>query len=623
MSPDDDEKPTIETKILEGEYNSVDQLTDDIKRAKDAIDAQHDSARVNGHVKNNSMEGAASELLTLFSSHLDSTSDSKATTHASPSVSNHRNGQIITLRSQTEKGTQQLFSGLQVQRQGDKDVVVDGRRLPNGFDLTDPATMDSTLLAPPKEKRLFGDVFRPRPTVKQLEMPRSRPANRTSTLSFVTEPSLEKGVPINRADYKNQSLPTSIWLSYSKTTAYNDQDALRRQRERALTATDFRAALVANDVAANEADDANALFKKVFSSFTPIYDSSKGLINEQDHNRLYWQRYGKKRLNKIFRTDYPDIEEVNNKQDESEVFDDSFEDVVTNFQPAEDEDPILPQDEPANVDEVLDEISRLLETVHSYQNLRAASVRNPDPSGNELDTYELLRSQLKILVAALPPFALAKLDGNKLQDLNISTNIMVEGVDFHGTGQPDDYTLQRYRAAQQATTVAASRAPQQQTARQQYPTPATVQRFGTTNQSYQAPGVSAQAAYAQRPTANYQSTPSTQRQFPPANTYNPQAAVQQFQRPTPNGYGSYSTQTPQAQHPGYSQTPSQPGYQQRAQQQAALGYGRTASPTKPMMNGQTPFHNPAPYQRPTQQHQQSYSPAPQPTPSQSGVVNGA
>ena len=476
--------------------------------------------------------------------------------------------------------------------------MVDGRRLPNGFDLTAPATMASTLLAPPKDKRLFGDVFRPRPTIKQLDMPRPRSTNRTATLRFETEPLFDKTTPVNRTDYKNQSLPTSTWLSYSKGAGSNDHDVLRKQRERALTATDFRAALVANDVASNEGDDANALFKRVFSSFTPSYDSSKGLVNKGDQNRSYWRRYGQKRLNKIFKTEYPELDEGS----KDSLAEDNFEDVVANFQPLDDEQVESVDDASENVNDVLDEVSHLLETVHSYQNIRAASNRNTEISGDEVDTYELLRSQLSILVSSLPPFAVAKLDGVKLNDLNISTNIMVEGVDFRGTGQPDDYTLQRYRAAQQASS-AATRAPQQPPARTQYPTPATVQRHGSNYvQTTQQP-------YAPRPAPSYQ-TPTTQRPYQPANTYSPQAAVQQFQRPTHNGYyGNQTTQT-------YTQTPSQPGYQQRAQQQA-ITYGRTASPTKPVVNG-IPFYNQAPYQRP----RQPYSPAPQ-TPSQSGVMNGA
>ena len=318
----------------------------------------------------------------------------------------------------------------------------------------------------------------------------------------------------------------------------------------------------------------------------------------------YWRRYGKKRLTKIFKTQYPDLEEDRAKANEFSSIEDNFDEIVANFTPIEDDDEIqLAKDGPNDVSDVLDEVSQLLETVHSYQNIRAASNRNTNISGDEVDTYDLLRSQLSMLVSSLPPFAVAKLDGNKLNDLNISTNIMVQGVDYRGTGQADDYTLQRYRVAQQASSVA-SRAPQPQPARTHYPTPATVPRYGTSFGP-----VAPQTAHTQRTATSYQQTPTTQRPYQ-SNAYNSQAAVQQFQRPTPNGY-SYGAQTPQS----YAQTPSQPGYQQRAQQQA-IAYGRTDSPTKPVVNGQAPYYNQAQYQRP----QQPYSPAPQPqTPAQNAV----
>ena len=506
-------------------------------------------------------------------------------------------GQVITLRSQTEKGTQQLYSGLQMDgSENDAIPTMNARRLPNGFDLTDPAMMDTGILAPTKDRRLFGDVFRPNRTLKQLEVPRSsRTTFRGTTLGFSKETSLDKAAPLNRNDYKYQQLPVSSWLNYNM----NDVQSSKKLRGKSFAQGDLRAALMANDVAAQEKEDGSALFRKAFSSFAPTTDTSKAVVSEQDRDRQWWSKYGTRKLRSIFKT--PDIDPSSPRDELQEVDDDDFAGVVTDFQPLEAEDSYLNRDDPESVDEVLSEVSELLETVHSYQRIRSLDTRATagasKPSSAELDSYEMLRSQLTILIDALPPFAVARLDGDKLEDLNISSNIVVDTVDYRGTAQPDEYTLSRYRAAPGVpATAPRPQAPPAQ-ARPTYQTP-NVPRYGTNNSLHayaQNLGVAA-ARYGQG--SNYNTPPTVQRSYQtplqqPANTYNSQPTVQQFQRPAANGYPNYNaTATPQA---GQVQSPSQPGYQQQAQNKMAynmntpVAVGRSISPQgKGLVNGQTP-----------------------------------
>ncbi|RMD41993.1 hypothetical protein DV735_g3132, partial [Chaetothyriales sp. CBS 134920] len=528
-------------------------------------------------------------LLALLAAKLDST-PGLATVAPSPRQ------QIITLRSQTEKGSQQLYSGLPVSS-NEKLAAIDGRQLPNGFDVTD-ATINSALLVPAKDNRLFGDVFRPRTSLKQLEQPRPPQASATTTLRFETGLVSDRATPIHRADYKYQALPTSSWLTYSSHTLSNDPDTVKNQHAwPSLNAADAKASATTEAVAGSEADKAaetlDALFKDAFCSFAPAYDSAKGLVNDADRNRSFWRRFGRRRLGQIFKTEYPPLEEL--RSSEAPATDDNFDDVVANFKPTDDEDAVAAEEqheEPSNVDDVLEEVSNLLETVHSYQQIRAANSNNADIDEDEFDAYEILRSQLTILISSLPPFAVAKLDGDKLNDLAISTTILVQGVDYRGTGQPDDYTIHKYRIAQQATSATPRPAQTPQPGRSQYPTPATTQRYAT---SYNQ--IASQPTY-NRPVAaaSYQQTPTAPRQFQ-TNTYTAQSAVQQFQRPLQNGHAFNGNGQPAQAYP---QTPSQPGYQQRAQQQAAqhaAPYARSASPSKPQINGQVPYYTPAQQQR--------------------------
>ncbi|RMZ82037.1 hypothetical protein DV737_g2328, partial [Chaetothyriales sp. CBS 132003] len=590
-SDDDGGKSTVEARIQAGSYASLDDLKADVMRVQEALLRQ--DGKVNGNCKGDTTgHNNAADLVALLAAELDCT---PRMAEMAPSSRQ----QIITLRSQTEKGTQQL---------------IDGRRLPNGFDVADAATISSVLLAPSKDKRLFGDVFRPRASLKPLEQPRPRQANTATNLGFETALVQDRTIPIHRSDYKYQPLPTSTWLTYSKGTPSNDPEAGKKQRAwSSLNATDFRASLAANAVAGSEADNTDGLFKDVFSSFAPTYDSTKGLVNDADRNRSYWRRFGRRRLDQIFHTDYPPLEEASPNEAVA-ANDDNFDDVAANFQPTGDDDGLVLAEHdkaPDSVDGVLEEVCHLLETVHSYQQIRAASNRNTDISGDEFDTYEILRSQLSIVVSSLPPFAVAKLDGDKLNDLAISTTILVQGVDYRGTGQPDDYTVQKYRAAQQATS-ATRPAQAQQPARNQYPTPAATQRYNTAFNP-----IASQTTF-NRPVAagSYQQTPTSQRQFQ-NNSYNAQSAVQQFQRPLQNGYAYNANSQPGQTYP---QTPSQPGYQQRAQQQAAqhpAPYARTASPSKPLLvNGQTSNYNQAAAANQQRPQQQSFSPAPPTTPAQ-------
>ena len=598
------EYDTIEKRISSDFYTSIDQLQQDLARLRDALPNERPDTVPNGDSQHSTSSKTLLEAADKVAKILSSDDIEDFPRH-SPSDSTHRPGQVITLRSQTEKGTQQLFSGLQAQDNVKAaTTLVDGRRLPNGFDLTDPATMDTSMLAPTKDRRLFGDVFRPHRNVKQLEMPRSsRTTFRSNVLGFSKEPNLDKTITLNRHDYKGQQLPVSSWLNYNTS----DQQSSRKLRGKSFAQGDLRAALMANDVAAHDDEDESTLFRRAFSSFAPTTDTAKAVVSERDRDRQWWSKYGSKKLRNIFKLQSADADSQDVDNEIREV-DDDFADVVSNFQPAEQEEAPSLKDDPESVDEVLAEVSELLETVHSYQHIRSLdtrpSISGSKPSSAEFDSYELLRSQLSILIASLPPFAVAKLDGDKLSDLNISNNILVDTIDYRGTAQPDEFTLSRYRAAQPAATVPRPQQPAAQP-RPAYQTPP-LPRYNTNNNLQ---------AYAQNlgiAAARYGQTPSTlQRPYqqPQTGSTYSNPTVQQFQRPGPgptpaaNGYGSYTgtnlnatanTTTP-AQ--AAASTPSQPAYQQHAQNKGAYALNanthatmaaRSASPTKPpMANGQT------------------------------------
>ena len=172
-APEDD---TIEKRISADFYTSIEQVRRDVERLRGILANDKTEVVPNGDAPDENqspkaLRDAADKLTRILSS--DEIEEGRQNNNTANLKPTHRTGQVITLRSQTEKGTQQLFSGLQVDDNVEDPILaLDGRRLPNGFDLTDPATMDTSMLAPTKDRRLFGDVFRPHRNLKQLDMPR-------------------------------------------------------------------------------------------------------------------------------------------------------------------------------------------------------------------------------------------------------------------------------------------------------------------------------------------------------------------------------------------------------------------------------------------------------------------
>ena len=292
---------------------------------------------------------------------------------------------------------------------------------------------------------------------------------------------------------------------------------------------------------------------------------------------------------------------------------------------------------------ILQEVSELLETLSSYQrnrlstlavNARSSAGQDAEltamtgspstPSSAEVETYNTLRASLSLLIGRLPPYAVAKLNGDQMAELSISMNIPVESKNY--TGNMENHELSTARQSSALGTVAASAA--------RTPTPSAIPPARASNYyqpsaatptprpSYTAPRPSIPATqypsqqYSNRPTSasqystpnNYgaaQSTPAPSRQYPSHYGYqtpHPNQYVNGQRPPPTNGY--YAPQyvaaqsaVPPPQTPQYQQRPSQPGYQQRAQNSMAYNYGqipngRSTSPQNPS-SYHSAYHRPS------------------------------
>jgi hypothetical protein len=480
-----------------------------------------------------------------------------------------------------------------------------------------------------KDKKVatIGDVFKAPAHLSQISPPKSvRPTTSkgNSTITF-THQEAPKPRRKGSQSYAHQSLSSGFWLGYGGVDMPKDQTsptAKQKSRQRALSMGEAQQPPSEAILVAVQQAKEDALFRSAYSSFAPSRDDSSAIIPEETKNMVWWQKVGEKRFNETFPVDpallSPEEAEqalANGTTDEDE----QFKEAVENFTPLEAD--ILPgseekSEEERGTDEVLKEISEMLETLASHQRIRNLSLttnpRTPvvqnaslatlagspsTPSSEEFDVYQILKSQLTLLISTLPPYAVAKLNGDQMDELNISRTILFDTKEYKGVLEEDQLSK---LAKVPAVPVA---------------TPATLARTSSgTNPHYPAsthhqysrpvpsvPQLGARPVYPQQQPLHRSSSMHLQR--------SPSGAAQTFQpggasyapasRPGYSATPSYNQQTPR---PSYGTTPSGQYIPQRSAQASSYG-GTTGSQyynSTPQAQGQNRYA--------TQQNQSSFYP---------------
>lgn len=481
-----------------------------------------------------------------------------------------------------------------------------------------------------KKPTTIGDIFRAPAHLPQISPPKiARPTtSKGNTITFA-HPEPTKPKRKGSQSYAHQSLSAGFWLGYGGVDAPKDQTsptARQKSRQRALSTGEAQQPPSEAILVAVQQAKEDALFRSAYSSFAPTRDDATAIIPEETKNRVWWQRVGEKRFNEVFPIDPQllgtETAESNGISNEEE----EFKDAVDNYVPVEENLFPEPDEHEKAVSEVLQEVSELIETLASYQKIRNSSLstnpRTPvvqnsslaqlvgspsTPSSDEIDVYQILKSQLTLMISQLPPYAVAKLNGDQLEELNISRTILFDTKEFKGVMEEDQLS----RLAK-----APAMAPVQ---------PPALTRAGSSSQSlypgsatqYGRPPSSArpvQAAPAYQPqrssSIQYQRSPSGPAQgyqagagsyapsarpayaaTPSHNMQTPRPAGQYYQqRPSQSGsYGGTSSSqfyqgTPQTQGQNRYAPQAQNGYYQRSANVAPM-YGtpqaRTGSPIKP------------------------------------------
>ncbi|MDI1484895.1 MAG: hypothetical protein OHK93_000029 [Ramalina farinacea] len=596
---------------------------------------------------------------------------------------NDQSKSVLTLYG-GERGPKQLFSSIAKSKPESKSLS--DQPLPNGIMATNIVPVHS--LSESKEKaHTIGQSFAPPPNLKVLSPPRpisKHASTRGSTLNWFSPADLASAKepprdPSAREGYIKQPLPTSRWLTYNvapSTEQLASPESKRRHRDRALSTGEPQSAVTQEVSAAQAQGKEDALFRSVYSSYAPSHDDYGAIVTEEQKNRMWWSKYGENQLDEILAAKaealYQD-EEVDQGLDPEDTIDDALvQEAITNWKPIEVSNMMqldsnregVPSGSTESPD-LLQKISELLEVLNSHQRIRhltqPANARalqgtkeqlptmpsSPtSPSAAEIEVYDKLKAQLIEMISRLPPYMLAKLDGDKLGALQFSTKLKIAGKDQKGVLEGDGLG-QKAKSASSApypatySTAPAARggyspATSQQFSRQPSYGQAPVPRPSGVNNSYLAtaqyptrpppsthyPAQPGRPSYAaqyggQRPpsyTDRYVSGQYTQPQVTPSysqypNSYRPTIP------PPANSFGQQYA-TPQARIPPAS-TPaaqafrgSHTDYQPRAPPPPGYNYGATVAGALPSGSPGIP-HQGSPFpmgqqqQRPQLYHQHS------------------
>ena len=556
---------------------------------------------------------------------------------------------VLTLLGNMGSGrTGQLFTSL---RKPTTSEPLNEAALPNGITATKIIPIHSINDTEDKKRvPTLGERFPPPPGLLPLPLPKQsrHTATRSSSVNWYNPAEGEAKSKSSRRDgYISQPLPTGQWLTYNaapSSTQIVSPESKRKQRDRALSFGEPQTSISQEAMLAHDQAKEDALFRSVYSSFAPDCDDSGAIVAEQQKNRFWWSKHGEQRYHEILGMRDAELYEVetNGIGDDDGIDEEEIQEAIKTWEPEgvpQELDPfkIVNLETPETskeADDVLSEISDLLETLDSHQRIRnltlAANARtmggqNPQsttltgtptsPSSAEFDVYEALKAQLTLIVSSLPPYLLAKLDGGRLGALNISTKIKVESKNQRGTMESDEPAVGARASVRPAATSSIPPAASTYT----NAPPRSSSYTATPVQRYQnQPGYGAQTAHRQASNSGYLQNPQYSNRPASYNysagarpTYPPQGQ-QPPQRPAPSSnyapqYGQQSSQsfgsyqhgyrgysgvaqngsnynynqqysTPQARPPNSVQPPqayrgSQTDYQQRAVPPQGYGYG--------------------------------------------------
>ncbi|GAW24585.1 hypothetical protein ANO14919_141740 [Xylariales sp. No.14919] len=508
-----------------------------------------------------------------------------------------------------------------------------------------------------KKSKTLGELFPASRTLPSLPPPKAPKSTTKGVQVGWHRPELTEKSKYRAGSYFSQPLSTGKWLDYSNASPISQ--TMTKQRERALS-------LAGNKPSSLELEtsELESLFRGAFSSFAPSKDDSAAMVSSGlISHTLWWQKMGQRSFDRLIDSERPDNVVDESRQMKVDQNDEIDEQVIQQAIDNWDDslvDPSLEEaccprkpDNERDTDEVLEDVSDMIQTLVSYQKNRhlalptassqsryASDPTHSDmltngtqaqPGEEETATYEALKMQLLLVIQMLPPYAVSRLNSDKLEELNISTRIEIRTDEYQGTMEEDEAAA-RARAAQAAASASANTRPASHRSSgsasnmqygQQYHaspnrTPATPQFYP--NQTPVRPPQSAIPRASQTMPPTYQQRPASGTGYRPSNTYQSTGYAQTFVKPAAGFSQSSYTSSPTPSRM-YSTPNSKyvPGYNN-------LGHLGNAStpPTRFQAYSHPPNTQPHYTHQSYQTHQTHQSPAPAPSHAPYGhYANGA
>ncbi|KAL2126076.1 hypothetical protein VTI74DRAFT_1753 [Chaetomium olivicolor] len=615
---------TIADKVTQGTYQALDDLVSDIVQSANAqIKELETAATASDENVITKTIAFRTKALELYRQEL-AYPDVPRSTSAKPTpgqVQPPNAGSLVLTAVGAAPTIRPLFTSLQ---RGASTQQLTQAVLPRGVSVT-KVLSDAPVSGDKSGRSLtLGELFPSPRNLPPLQPPKAPKTTTKSNVLTFYHPELAEKSKYRSGSYFSQQLSTGHWLDYSNATP--TPHAKTKQRERAQSLAGHKPS-----TAELEMSEMEALFRGAFSSFAPSKDESGAIVPSGQVSRVWWQRVGQRNFAKMIEMEEADAENGDGAAADSAVAMDIDEDRVKEAIEKWDETAIDPSldhvlgkksDHEKEVDDLLEEVSDLIETLASYQRNRnltlptsqdrySADPVNGDmlrngnlshqPSEEEMMTYDALKAQLALIIQTLPPYAVARLNSDKLAELAVSTKIEIRSDEYRGVMEEDEPARLARLAAQQAAAATSNQ-------RQAHRTSSVSGPY--VNHQYQA-----------------QFTPSAR---PVGNTQHfPQTPV----RPQPNMYPRAPSSVPIPQHHQVQPRPvPQTQFRQQvyapqlAKAQGPYGHSNmpqqyAASPSQPPRMPQHPNYNmgqagaPNPRFPQYQQHQQIH-PQPQPSPHQ-------
>ncbi|KAH6896836.1 hypothetical protein B0T10DRAFT_165712 [Thelonectria olida] len=522
-----------------------------------------------------------------------------------------------------------LFSSLPVSHSDQLGLTT----LPQGVALTHimPTTTQ-------ERTQTLGELFSSPRALPPLQPPKQPKTQAKSTTLDFYHPELTDSSKLQGNSYFTTKLPSGYFLDYSNAAPSSQMQTKQRERAQSLAGKKPSTTEL-------EMSEMEALFRGAFSSFAPCKDDTAALVPSSVASRVWWQRSGQPYFQNMIEVEYYADKQGDAETDKSkvpEIDEDAIQEAIDGWDDSV-VDPSLQSvmgkkdDQDKEVDEILEEVTDMIETLSSYQRIRNLNLPNsqnrqssdpvtndmlatagPQPSEEEQATYQVLKAQLALIIKTLPPYAVAKLNGDQLEDLLISTKVQIQTDQYKGVMEEDEAAMQARLRAQQAAQAANVRPPQRTPsmssvpyanhyqATNQYATP---NRTPAMQQQYYRPGPTPGFQTQQRPVPPPQPRPPQPTQYNRPNGFANQYATQLAKAQTPYGHQNMQnmTQFANQQRAQFSQIPPQQATPNRYQYQQGYPPQQPGTPSQvnygAYTNGQMPPRTMSP------QVQRPYSPS--------------